>query len=39
MDTDFAWSERKTFGCGMGEIPETYTPKQVACLVEHLGEP
>ena len=23
MDTDFAWSERKTFGCGMGEIPET----------------
>ena len=22
-DTDFAWSERKTFGCGMGEIPET----------------
>ena len=38
MDTDFAWSERKTFGCGMGEIPETlYAEAGRLPMVEHLG--
>ena len=36
---DFAWSERKLLAAGWVKFQKLYTPKQVACLVEHLGEP